>query len=86
MYYAIELSELYGVFGNRTTIPNLSQSRLKQFAIPKLEKEEQDRIANKLQVMDQKLNNHGIKKNLLQELFNSMLNKLMTGQINSKKI
>ena len=81
MYYAIKLFELYGVFGNRTTIPNLSQSRLKLFAVPKPGKDEQDKISGQLQIIDRKISAHKMKNKSLQELFNSMLNKLITGEI-----
>ncbi|OIO75835.1 MAG: hypothetical protein AUJ85_01860 [Elusimicrobia bacterium CG1_02_37_114] len=61
--------------------PNISTSQIEKILIPVPKIEEQNKIASILQFIDQKINLHEIKKESFQELFNSMLNKLMTGEI-----
>ena len=77
----IRVLNVYGTFGNRTTIPNLSGKRLLKFKIPIPSLEEQKKIAGILGKIDQKIEIHQNKKTVLNELFKSMLQKLMTGQI-----
>jgi len=61
--------------------PNISTSQIEKILIPVPKIEEQNKIASILQFIDQKINLHEIKKESFQELFNSMLNKLMTREI-----
>ena len=81
MDVAVRQLNIYGTFGNRTTIPNLPGKRLLKFKIPLPPLEEQKKIAMVLQKIDQKAENHKKKKKTLEELFKTMLQKLMTGQI-----
>lgn len=60
---------------------NISASKLKTFQIPKPEKAEQRDIAGILQTVDRKIDIHESKKRSLQDLFKTMLHKLMTAQI-----
>lgn len=59
----------------------LTQDDLNQFAIPHPSKGEQTQIAAIIDAMDQKIDLHKRKKALLDELFKSLLNGLMTGEI-----
>lgn len=86
MNYALELSDKYGGIGNRTTIPNLSSSKLKSMVIPFPEIIEQNEIANKFIFLDRKIEFSEIEKEILVDLFKSSLNKLMTGQIRVNNI
>ena len=81
MNFSIKQANVYGTFGNRTTIPNLSGKRLLQFLIPVPPLEEQKKIAGILQKIDKKIETHQNKKTALNALFKTMLNKLMTAQI-----
>lgn len=71
---------IYEGFANKTTIPNLSRSRLSEFVVPLPEINEQKGIASILYSIDQKIELTERKKQTLNNLFQSMLNKLMTGQ------
>lgn len=81
MEYAICLKGLYVNSANRTTIPNLSAQRLKSFLIPLPPLEEQQKIAQILQSIDQRIEKEEKYKNALQNLFKSLLHNLMTGKI-----
>jgi len=81
MNAAIRLLNIYGTFGNRTTIPNLSGKRLLQFKIPHPPLSEQKKISDILTKIDNKIQIHKQKKSNLEELFKTMLNNLMTGKI-----
>lgn len=86
MNYAFVLSDKYGGVCNRTTIPNLSSSKLKSMVIPLPNINEQNEIANKFIFLDRKIEFSEIQKVSLIDLFKSSLNKLMTGQIRVKDI
>lgn len=60
---------------------NISAGRLKNFKIPLLSLPEQREIAEILQTIDQKIEIEQKKKELYEELFKTMLNKLMKGEI-----
>ena len=77
----IRIFKVYGTFGNRTTIPNLSGKRLLQFSVPLPPLKEQKKIAGILQKIDERIKNYEEQKASLQDLFKSMLHKLMTAQI-----
>lgn len=81
MEYAICLRGLYVNSANRTTIPNISAQRLKSFLIPLPPLEEQQKIAQILQNIDQRIEKEEKHKNALQNLFKSLLHNLMTGKI-----
>ena len=81
MDVAVRILNIYGTFGNRTTIPNLSGKRLLKFKIPRPPLTEQEKISDILTKIDHKIQTHKKKKSKLEELFRSMLNRLMTGKI-----
>jgi len=81
MQAAYGLLGLYGGTGNKTTIPNLSQSRLKSFLLPLPPLPEQRAIAEMLRAVDDKIQAEENRKAALQSLFQSMLHHLMTGKV-----
>jgi type I restriction enzyme S subunit len=60
---------------------NISASKLKTFEVPITILEEQEDIVGKLRTVDGKIALHESKESALQELFKTVLNKLMTGEI-----
>ncbi|MEM3333727.1 MAG: restriction endonuclease subunit S [Thermoplasmata archaeon] len=71
----------YGGAGNKTTIPNLSQSRLSSLSIPLPPLSEQKKIATVLSAIDNKIQAEENKKKSLDDLFKTLLNDLMTAKI-----
>ena len=67
--------------GNRTTIPNLSQSRLAELTIPHPTPDVQHEIVAILAAIDRKIDLHRRKRDVLEELLKALLHKLMTGEI-----
>lgn len=67
--------------GNRTTIPNLSRTRLAGLSIPHPTADEQREIAAILAAIDRKTDLHRRKRVVLDDLFKALLRKLMTGEI-----
>ncbi len=59
---------------------------IKELNIPFPPLPEQENITNIFLLIDQKIKKDELKKNILQNLFNSMLNKLMQGKINTNSI
>jgi type I restriction enzyme S subunit len=59
----------------------LSQSDLDQFMIPVPSEDEQNGISAILDAIDQKIDLHKRKKAVLEELFRTLLHKLMTGEV-----
>ena len=59
----------------------INQGTLKSIKIPLPPLDEQKKIANILSTIDQKIEKEENRKKALNELFNSMLNNLMTGKI-----
>jgi len=86
MQYAILYSHLYINEGNKTTIPNLSKSKIMNFNVVYTTYEEQKRIADILSAIDNKISIEEKRKDSFENLFKSMLNKLMTGQIRVKTL
>jgi type I restriction enzyme S subunit len=86
MQAAYLLLGLYGGTGNKTTIPNLSQSRLKSFLLPKPSFHEQKDIAKQLKTLDVKLESEKNSRTALQTLFKTMLHLLMTGKVRVKDL
>lgn len=84
MEFAITIQKLFLYDANRTTIPNLSSSRLKQFPIPLPPLPVQQKIAEILQAIDEKIEKEEQKKRVLENLFKSMLHNLMSGKIRVK--
>jgi type I restriction enzyme S subunit len=66
--------------GNRTTIPNLSKSRLGSLYFPKPGIQYQEKVVSILQGLDNKINFLQKKKQTLTSLFKTLLHELMTGQ------
>ena len=71
---------------NVTTIPNLSASRLKSFLLPLPPLEEQKQIAHILSTVDRKIEVEQKRKQVLKELFKTMLHKLMSREIRLKEV
>ncbi len=67
--------------GNRTTIPNLSRARLAELLIPQPSPDEQREIVAILDAIDCKIDLHRKKCSVLDDLFKTLLHKLMTGEI-----
>ncbi len=67
--------------GNRTTIPNMSRSRLAELTIPHPQAAVQREIVAILDAIDCKIDLHRRKRAVLEELFKAVLHKLMTGEI-----
>lgn len=67
--------------GNRTTIPNLSRTRLAGLSIPHPTAEEQRKIVAILDTIDRKIDLHRRKSTVLEELLMVLLHKLMAGEI-----
>jgi restriction endonuclease S subunit len=73
-------------FADRSTHPIITQTFLKNFKIPLPPLPEQREIAEILQTIDQKIEIEKKKKELYEELFKTMLNKIMNGEIDVEKI
>ncbi|NPV50680.1 MAG: hypothetical protein HPY60_05725 [Candidatus Methanofastidiosum sp.] len=81
MQFGMLMRGLYSEEGNKTTIPNLSRSRLSNFIIPLPPLPIQKQIADILSEIDRKIKAEENKAKALEKLFQSMLNDLMTGKI-----
>jgi type I restriction enzyme S subunit len=81
MQAALTLFRLYGGTGNRTTIPNLSKSRLSSFLVPFPPLPEQEEIARLLRAVDCKIQVEEARKQALDALFQTLLHHLMTGTV-----
>jgi type I restriction enzyme S subunit len=69
-----------------TNINNLQKFHIENFQIPLPSLPEQQEIAEILQTIDQKIEIEKKKKELYEELFKTMLNKIMSQEINVEKI
>jgi type I restriction enzyme S subunit len=78
--------------GNKTTIPNLSRSRLEALEVPRPEREEQLRIAAVLLKVQSAIEVEekviGVSRDggALNELFASLLDKLLRGELRADKV
>lgn len=72
---------VYEGTGNKTTIPNLSRSRLSELKMPIATLDEQNEIVASLDAIDRKINLHQKKRAVLDDLFKTLLHQLMTGKI-----
>ncbi|MEM4406358.1 MAG: restriction endonuclease subunit S [Candidatus Methanomethylicaceae archaeon] len=84
MYWMEAALKLFGLFrgaGNKTTIPNLSRSRLVSFAVPFPPFAEQKAITMHLQAVDSKVALEENRKVALESLFKTLLHHLMTGRV-----
>jgi type I restriction enzyme S subunit len=69
-------------FASPSPVPILSKGKFEEIQIMvSSDKQEQQEIAHILKTLDEKIELHETKKSALQELFKTMLNKLMTGEI-----
>ncbi|MCX7973184.1 MAG: restriction endonuclease subunit S [Candidatus Aminicenantes bacterium] len=80
MQCAWRLLGVYGGAGNKTTIPNLSRSRLSSFFIPLPPLPEQKEIARILRTVDQRISAEEAYARALSDLFKTLLHELMTGR------
>jgi type I restriction enzyme S subunit len=83
MYWMEAAWTLFGLYGgsaNRTTIPNLSRSRLASFPVPLPPLDEQIEIARVLQAVDRKIEVEEVRRGALEGLFRSLLHQLMTAE------
>jgi len=78
--YALEFTEIYFGRANNTTIPNLAKSKLQQFEIPFPDIKEQNNISSILISIDQKIESVQDKLLVYQNLFNTLLHELMSGE------
>jgi type I restriction enzyme S subunit len=74
----------YGGAGNKTTIPNLSRSRLAAFPVPLPPLPEQRAIAEALRDVDHKIEAEEGRKWALEALFKALLHHLMTAKLRVK--
>lgn len=81
MEYAVTIKALYVQSANRTTIPNLSSSRLKEFVAPMPDLTEQKKLVSIFSALEVKIEVEEGRKRALEELFKSMLQNLMTAKI-----
>ncbi len=77
---------VYEGAGNRTTIPNLSRSRLAGLAVPDPPVHEQVEIVAMIGAIENKLENSRRKCSLLEQLFRTLLHDLMTGRIRADEL
>lgn len=75
------IDELKKLFGNSSQQPNVSPLQLEKFLIPLPKLEEQEKISFSLATLTKKENFHTQKKQLLEELFRTLLHQLMTGEV-----
>ncbi len=81
MQFGMLIRGLYSEEGNKTTIPNLSRSRLSNFTIPLPPLPEQKQIADILSAVDSKIEGEENKAKALDAVFKTLLENLMTGKI-----
>jgi len=83
IYYVMNhMSDRLKMWAGQTTSPIVKKSLFEKFILPlPKDKNEQREIAEILQTIDQKIEIEQKKKALYEELFRTMLNKLMTGEI-----
>ena len=81
MQAAWTLFDIYGGTGNRTTIPNLSKSRLAALLAPLPPLPEQQAIAEILRAVDCKIEAEEARQRALEALFRTLLHDLMTARL-----
>jgi len=79
-------TRLKGLASRGVNQANISATKLKSFPIPLPPLEEQKEIAHILSTVDKKIEIEKKKKEILKELFKTMLHKLMSGEIRLKEI
>lgn len=85
-YFFSRNKAVFENFGSGSTFKAIGSDILKNFLIPFPSIKEQREIANILQTIDQKIEIEQKKKELYEELFRTMLNKLMTAEIRVKDV
>ncbi|MEA1949041.1 MAG: restriction endonuclease subunit S [Thermodesulfobacteriota bacterium] len=85
-YYLTKSYEKLRSLGHGAQQPNLNKQIIQSFTIALPKKDEQKEIADILQAVDKKNKLHTSKTIMLQDLFKTMLNKLMTGDIRVKDL
>ncbi|MCS7249269.1 MAG: restriction endonuclease subunit S [Anaerolineales bacterium] len=80
MQHAWTFLGIYSGAGNKTTIPNLSRSRLSSFLIPLPPLAEQREIARILQAVDRRIQAEEAHVHALEALFRTLLHELMTAR------
>ena len=78
--------QVYEGVGNKTTIPNLSRSRLSEMSFPLPSREEQSKIADIIDLIDTKLEVHQRKLDILGQMTKIILHKIVTGKLESTVI
>lgn len=73
--------QVYEGVGNKTTIPNLSRSRLAEMSFPLPSREEQSKIADIIDLIDTKLEGHQCKRDILSQMTKTILHKIATGKL-----
>lgn len=86
MMYCLQFTEYYNGAGNKTTIPNLSQSRLKALLFPKPEKAEQDSIADILSLIQSAIQKQEQIINTTTELKNALMKKFFSEGMNGEPL
>lgn len=76
----------FGQYAAGVSVPTLNRNLVHTALVSVPQIEEQKEIANVLKTVDQKIEVHTAKKSALQDLFKTMLNKLMTGEIRVKDL
>jgi type I restriction enzyme, S subunit len=79
LWYAFEIGELYFGRGNITTIPNLSQSKLRELPVALPPPQQQHHIASLLQLIQTGAAQERERLGVLDELFGRTITDLMTG-------
>jgi len=85
-YFLLSKAKLLQELGTGSTFKELATSDLENFQIPLPPLPEQREIAEILQTIDQKIEIEQKKKTLYEELFRTMLNKIMSQEIDVEKI
>ena len=85
-YFLLSKAKLLQELGTGSTFRELATSDLENFKLPLPPLSEQQEIAEILQTIDQKIEIEKRKKDLYEELFKTMLNKIMNQEIDVEKM
>ncbi|HBR21522.1 MAG TPA: hypothetical protein DD713_02980 [Nitrospiraceae bacterium] len=88
IYYLLDFkSDYIRSLSTPSPVPILSKGKFQRAVIPMIKnKQEQDKIAEILSAIDEKIEKAKYRKQTLQSLFKTMLNQLMTGKVRVKDI
>lgn len=86
LMFSIDMKKLYGNAGASSTIAHLPAGQLKSLPIPCPERTEMNMIVKNLDAIFKKLDFYESQKSVLQDLFKTTLNKLMTGEIRAGEL